>query len=154
MFIWTTKIDRRKTALALLAAVLCILVLTVVVWSGRSAAASAAVSPKGVRTAEDRIAYLAGWGWESAESETPVEELELPREFGPEYEQYLKLQTEQGFDLTRWAGKRVRRYTLDILNYPGGTQGVQAHLLVCRSRVIGGEVLGPDFLHGLARPGA
>ena len=105
-----------------------------------------------MRTAEDRIAYLAGWGWEAVESDTPVEELELPREFGPEYDQYLQLQLDQGFDLTRCAGKRIRRYTFDICNDPGGAEGVQAHLLIRRNQVEGGEILGPDFLRGLERP--
>ena len=152
LFIWTTKIDRRKIALVLTVAVLGILAVIAVLCGGRIAAASAAVSPKGVRTAEDRIAYLAGWGWEAVESDTPVEELELPRTFGPEYDQYLQLQLDQGFDLTRCAGKRVRRYTFDLRNDPSGAEGVQAHLLIRRNRVVGGEVLGPDFLRGLARP--
>ena len=62
---------------------------------------------------------------------------------------------EQGFDLTQYAGKRVKRYTYEIYNYPSGEAGVQANLLIHKNTVIGGEVLSPrlnGFLHGLAMP--
>ena len=55
----------------------------------------------------------------------------------------------------QYAGKRVKRYTYEIYNYPSGEAGVQANLLVYRNTVFGGEVLSPllnGFLHGLAMP--
>lgn len=45
---------------------------------GRGAAASAAVSPKGVRTNEDRIAYLESYGWSVSSDPIAVEELIIP----------------------------------------------------------------------------
>jgi len=153
VFIWTAKVERRKVKLVLaLAAVICAAAVGAVVLGGHGEAVSSPVSARGVKTAEDRAAYLASWGWLTPAEETTVEELLLPEEFGAEYDQYLALQAEQGFDLTKYAGKRFKRYTYDILNYPGGAQGVQAHLLICRNTVIGGEILGSDFLHGLAMP--
>ena len=71
------------------------------------------------------------------------------------YAQYIDLQRQQGFDLERYAGKRAKRYTYEILNYPSGETGVQANLLLYKTTVIGGEVLSPrldGFLHGLAMP--
>ena len=61
----------------------------------------------------------------------------------------------QGFDLEKYAGKRVKRYTYEVFNYPTGESGVQVNLLVCKNTVVGGEVLSPQldgFLHGLAMP--
>ena len=55
------------------------------------------------------------------------------------YAQYLELQNGQGFNLQKYAGKRVKRYTWTVTNYPGQPEGVQAHLLLCRNTVIGGE---------------
>lgn len=155
MLIWTAKINRKKLTLTLAAAVvLCGALVAASLMAGQGAAATAAErSPKGIKTAEDRTAYLQSWGWVVGEDAVSVEELELPREFGSEYDEYLSLQSSQGFDLTRYAGKRVKRYTYDILNYPSGEQGVQAHLLMFRNTVIGGEVQGEGFLHGLAMPG-
>lgn len=151
MFIWTAKINRKKILLTL-GALLCISVAALSLLAGRGTAAAATVSPKGIKTEEDRVAYLEDWGWSVSPQAVLVEELELPQEFGPEYSQYLELQTGQGFDLGKYAGKRVRRYTYEVLNYPTGETGVVAHLLVCKNRVIGGEVMGGSFLHGLAMP--
>lgn len=108
---------------------------------GRGAAASAAVSPKGVRTNEDRIAYLESYGWSVSSDPIAVEELIIPEQFDETYSQYLELQASQGFDLTDYCGKRVKRYTYEITNYPTGESGIQAGLLVYKSTVIGGDVL-------------
>lgn len=151
MFIWTAKLNKRKIVLTL-AAVICAAAAAATLLGSRGEAVSAAVSPKGIKTEEDRVAYLQEWGWQVSPQATLVEELELPEEFGPEYTQYIELQTGQGFDLTKYAGKRVRRYTYEVLNYPTGESGVMAHLLICKNRVVGGEVLGGAFLHGLAMP--
>lgn len=153
MFIWTAKVNRRKLYLVLAAAVIvCGAVLAALVVGGRGAQVSAAVSPKGIRTEEDRTAYLGAWGWQVSPEAVTVEELELPAEFGPEYTEYLALQSGQGFDLEKYAGKRVKRYTYAVLNYPMGEADVQAHLLLFRNTVVGGEVLGAQFLHGLEMP--
>lgn len=150
MFLCTIKLNRKRIAAVLAAA---IIVATAVAAIGTwQAQAAAVISPKGIKTAEDRAAYLRDWGWEIPDSAASVEELELPKQLGEEYSEYLKLQRDQGFDLTRQAGKRVRRYTYDILNYPGGKQGVTAHLLIYKNAVVGGEIAGNDFLHGLKMP--
>ena len=151
MFIWTAKISKRKIVLSL-AAVLCAAAAAVTLLGDRGAAASASVSPKGIKTEEDRVSYLQEWGWQVSPQAVLVEELELPKEFGPEYSQYLELQTGQGFDLSKYAGKRVRRYTYEVSNYPNGETGVVAHPLTYKNTVIGGEVLVGSFLHGLAMP--
>ena len=151
VFIWTAKINKKRIVLTL-AAVVCAAAAAVTLVNSRGAEASAAVSPKGVKTEEDRVAYLQEWGWQVSPQAVLVEELELPKEFGPEYNQYLELQTGQGFDLAKYAGKRVRRYTYEVLNYPTGETDVIAHLLICKNRVIGGEIVGSSFLHGLAVP--
>jgi len=152
VLIWTAKVNRRKIGLVLGAAlVLCAAAAAVLLLRGSGAQTTAAVSPKGVKTAEDRVSYLTQWGWLVGQDADSVEELALPEEFGAEYTDYLALQTGQGFDLTKYAGKRVKRYSYRLLNYPGGAEA-QAHLLLYKNTVIGGEVVGSDFLHGLAVP--
>lgn len=151
MFIWTAKLNKKKLVLTLTAALL-VSAVAFTLLGGRGTAASATVSPKGVKTEEDRVSYLQEWGWQVSPQAALVEELALPEEFGEEYGKYLELQTGQGFDLTRYAGKRIRRYTYEVLNYPTGESGVVAHLLICKNTVIGGEILGGSFLHGLSMP--
>ena len=157
MFIITAKVRKgRIAAVAAAAAVVCgVLVAAAGLLGGRGAAASAAVSPKGVRTNEDRIAYLESYGWSVSSDPIAVEELIIPEQFDETYSQYLELQASQGFDLTDYCGKRVKRYTYEITNYPTGESGIQAGLLVYKSTVIGGDVLSAQlggFIHGLEMP--
>ena len=148
MMIRAIKLPRRR--LAAMGGVLvfvCALVLAVTAMGGGpTAAAGETISPKGIRTNEDRLAYLEAHGW-----------LLIPKEMGSEYDDYLALQSSQGFDLAKYAGKTVKRYTYQILNYPTGEQGVQASLLMYKNTVVAADVLSPalnGFMHGLARPDA
>jgi len=157
VFIFTAKIRKgRIAAVALAAAVVCGVLLTgSVLAEGRDAAASAAVSPKGVKTNEDRIAYLSSYGWMVSDQPVSVEELIIPEEFDDTYSQYLELQASQGFDLTEYAGKRVKRYTYQVNNYPTGESNIQTGLLIYKNTVIGGDVLSAQlggFIHGLEMP--
>lgn len=159
MLIVTAKIPRRKLALwALAAAALCCCALLVNVDALRTVPGletAAVINPKNVKTNADRIAYLGEHGWQVKEEPLATQELIIPKEFDESYIDYLTLQSEQGFDLETYAGKRVKRYTYEITNYPTGEQGVQANLLICKNTVVGGEVLSPQldgFLHGLTMP--
>lgn len=158
MFIWTAKLHRGRLIAGTVGvvAVMCG-VLVAAGLLGKASTASAQVSPKGVRTAEDRLEYLAAYGWQVKEEPLAVEELLIPKELGPEYTDYLALQSQQGFDLSKYAGKAVRRYTYEITNYPTGEAGVQVSLLLYRDTVVGGDVLSPalnGFIHGLEMPSA
>lgn len=157
MMIRAFKLPRRRLAAAGGALVfVCALVLAVTaLGGGPSAAAGSTVSPKGIRTNEDRLAYLEAHGWLAAQEPLAVEELLIPKEMGSEYDDYLALQQSQGFDLAKYAGKTVKRYTYQILNYPTGEQGVQASLLMYKNTVVAADVLSPalnGFMHGLSRP--
>ncbi len=158
MFIVTAKL--RPGRILLGAAAIVLVIGAVVTMSGladtRGAqAASAPASPKGVKTNEDRVAYLESYGWTVTPDAIAVEELLIPEEFDNTYDEYLALQSEQGFDLTQYTGKRVKRYAYEITNYPTGETGVQAGLLIYKNTVIGGEVLSSQlngFIHGLKMP--
>ena len=156
MLIMTAKLPRRKLAIgAAAAALLCCaaLALNLTPAGYQAAAASAALpSSKGIRTNADRVTYLNGCGWQVTEEPLAVEEIRIPEEMDESYRCYLALQTAQGFDLEQYAGRRIRRYTYEITNYPTGESGVQANLMLYRTTVVGGEILSPrmdGFVHGL-----
>lgn len=158
MFIFTARVHRRRiAAVAAAAAVVCgVLVAAVSLLNLRGTAVSTAASPKGIKSEEDRVAYLESYGWTVSGEPVSVEELLIPEEFDETYTQYLELQIAQGFDLSEYRGKRVKRYTYEITNYPTGESGIQAGLLIYRNTVIGGDVLAPElggFIHGLEMPG-
>lgn len=157
MLIVTAKMPKRKMSLAVAAAALlcCCAIALNFGHAVQEASASALPSPKGVKTNQDRIDYLSAYGWQVAEEPVATQELLIPEEMDDSYAEYLALQSGQGFDLEKHAGKRVKRYTYEVLNYPTGEAGVQANLLIRKNTVVGGEVLSPQldgFLHGLAMP--
>lgn len=155
MFIFTARIHKRRLAAAAAALLLlCGAALAVGgLDGGRSVDAAAPASSSGkVKTNEQRVAYLEALGWQVGAEPLAVEELLVPEEFDETYTDYLALQNAQGFDLTALRGRRIKRYTYEVLNYPTGVNGVQASLLVYKDRVVGGEVLGDNLLHGLEMP--
>lgn len=157
MFIITARVRKGPIlAVAAAAAVVCGILLAAAGLGEQDTAVSGVVSPTGIKTNEDRVAYLESYGWQVSQEPTAVEELLIPETFDESYTQYLDLQTAQGFDLTDYQGKRVKRYTYAINNYPTGETGIQAGLLIYKNTVIGGDVLSPQlggFIHGLTMPG-
>ena len=158
MLIVTAKMPKRKLTLGVAAAALlccCAIALNFGHALSREVSAPASPNPKGVRSNQDRIDYLSAYGWQVSEEPIATQELLIPEEMDASYDEYLALQAQQGFDLKKYAGKRVKRYTYEVLNYPTGEKGVQANLLIRKNTVVGGEVLSPQldgFLHGLAMP--
>lgn len=160
MFIITTKVRRRR-----LTAGLFLFLLTLGLFGAgldlsqdiraASAPLPARPSPTGIRTNQDRIAYLEGYGWITGAEPAAVEEIQLPETFGTDYRDYLNLQSEQGFDLQAYGGKTVKRYTYQIKNYPGLQENIWASILVYKKTVIGGEVFcneGDGFTQSLVYP--
>ena len=155
MIIVTARVPKRRllaggiTALCCCAVVAAALLATL---GGRAVTASAEV--KHIRTNDDRLAYLGGLGWQVSPQPIATEELLIPEEFDDSYAGYLKLQEDQGFDLGRYRGKRVKRYTYQLTNYPAQAEPVQISLLIYRDKVIGGQIQSSSgsFLHGLALP--
>ena len=158
MFIFTARLNRKRLALAAAALILlCGAALTAGTTDADTGANAAAASTASVRvkTNEDRVAYLERCGWQVRPEPISVEELLIPEVFDESYEEYLALQQSQGFDLTGLCGKRVKRCTYEIVNYPTGESGVQVSILIYKNKVVGGEVLSPQlngFLHGLELP--
>lgn len=108
----------------------------------KSVTASAETS--GLHSNEERISYLNELGWQVSNSPATVEELLIPEQFDESYAEYLALQNQQGFDLTKYAGRRIKRYTYEITNYPEGEVCVQAALLIYKGKVIGGQLQAAD----------
>lgn len=161
MFIVTARLPKKRLLAAGAAALCCCAAVLAGVFCAHglnavSASSSVSAEVKGLKSNEDRVAYLESLGWEVEAEPIAVEELLIPETFDESYDDYLALQSSQGFDLSAYCGKRVKRYTFAITNYPGGETGVQVALLIYKNRLIGGEVLSavPDgFIHGLAMPG-
>ncbi len=156
MYIKAIKLERRKVVLfaAVVAAVTAVaaFVVTSSIGSDGSIQTSGKVSSSvSGETAEQRTEFLKSFGWEVAEDPTEITEVLIPTEFDKTYEQYNVLQKKQGFDLSKYMGKRVKMWTYAVTNYPGDVSGVHATLLICDGMIIGGDVSSDEqngFTHG------
>ncbi len=158
MFIFTARVTRKRLIAGLAVLILlCGAAITVSSLDSNPSidAGATAAAPDKVKTNEDRVAYLEHFGWKVVPEPMAIEELLIPEEFDETYAEYLALQESQGFDLSSYCGKRVKRCTYEITNYPTGEGGVQASLLIYKNQVVGGEVLSArldGFIHGLTMP--
>ena len=154
MLILTAKLNKKRLlALVILAAVaLAALILSLSDRPEASAAlGSGQASAKGIKTNEDRLAYVQSLGYAVEEQPSRSQEVMIPSEFDQVYQEYNGLQKECGFDLEKYRGKQVMLYTYTVQNYPDEPE-VMLDLLVYRNRVIGGAVYSAalaGFMHGL-----
>lgn len=105
------------------------------------------------KTGEQRIAFLASFGWEVQPEETEILEVLVPKEFDDVLENYNAIQKNQGCDLKKYAGKRCKRYSYAITNYPGQTENVRANILTYKDKIIGGDICSLElegFMYGFA----
>lgn len=100
---------------------------------------------------EQREAFLTSYGWEIDPAGSYVVEVSIPASFDSVFEAYNEIQLSQGYDLWNYAGKRVKRYSYLVSNYPEGNGDIRANLLVYNGKIIGGDVSSMEkggFSHG------
>ena len=140
---WTSR--SATVLILLLAALLAVLVL---VCSGRGILSA----HYNVMTTAGRIAYLAALGWEADPKTEQAQEVVIPRVFSGVFADYNKLQRQQGFDLSTYAGMDCTTYTYRIMNYPGTGDTVLAQLYIYKNRVVAGDIHSTaldGFMHGI-----
>ncbi len=111
------------------------------------------VTYNGISTAEERIAFLAGFGIEASADSESSEEFTLPGEFDRVLLGYNEIQKSQGLDLSKYGKKKITRYTYEVKNCKESDGIVYANLLVYRDRVIGCDYSTADpagFVHALS----
>ena len=137
MMVMTAKVDMKKIALILAAAVGLILVLILLLGGGNRDTATAAPTVSGN---DSRVSFLKGFGWEVAASPVESGQVRIPEQMSQVFERYNALQKSQGYDLSQYAGKNVMRYVYKVTNFPGATEPVYATVLVYKDQIIGGDV--------------
>lgn len=102
-----------------------------------------------------RIAYINSFGWQVSEEACEIVEVAIPQEFNDVYDKYNNIQKEQGFDLSKFKGKRVKRYSYEITNYPNEPDNIRVNMLIYNNQVIAGDVCSlklNGFMHGFKKP--
>ena len=144
MFVVSVRKSAIKTGVLGLLLVVC--AMLGVYAAGRSVSASVESAKGGfdykAADASGRLRFLSQFGWEVEQDPIEVREVIIPAEFDAAYEQYNKLQKEHGLDLSKYCGKRAKRWTYKVKNYPGyeGSDLVQASVFVLDGVVIGGDI--------------
>jgi hypothetical protein len=93
-----------------------------------------------IKNDTDRITFLKQFGWEVDLEPIECQEIIIPSVFNKVYEQYNAIQKAQGLDLSKYVGKRAKRWTYRIKNYPNSTDEVRANVVVYNNSVICGDV--------------
>ena len=136
MMVMTAKVDLKKILLALAAVAVLILALIALLGGGEAEETSAPA----ISNNDARVKFLTDLGWDVTTSPVESSQVRIPEEGTEVFNRYNNLQKSQGYDLSKFAGKRVMRYVYKINNYPGATEQVYATLLIYKNAVIGGDV--------------
>ena len=158
MFVYTFRSSKLKWILLI---ALCALVVGVFWYFGssRPASRSGAVVLRAGNAAE-RLAVISQFGWDVAEDPVTVTEILIPYESDEVFDKYNEIQKQQGLDLSLYAGRRVKKWTYAVRNYPGyegRADVIELNMLICDGLVIGGDVCSTElggFMHGFDFPAA
>lgn len=149
MFVKSFKV--KKSSFAILVISACIIVVAVII------AVVAGKQNKVVytlKTEKARQEFFKEMGWEVSAEYDECKVVIIPEKFNDVYENYNKLQKEQGFDLEKFKGKTVEIYTYRVKNYPDHEENIVANLMVYEGELIGGDVSCVEidgFMQGLKK---
>ena len=95
-----------------------------------------------------RIEYLLSLGYNVKNTEAVTTKEKLPKIFDAVTEKYNNLQRVQGFDLKKYAGKKLEGYTYEVSSLPDGTKlgdsTYLATLIVYKNKVVGADLCCPE----------
>ena len=138
MMVMTAKVDFKKIMVSL--AAVAALVLALILFLGNGSDSAAQTSAPTASSNDGRVKFLTDFGWDVTTSPAESGQVQIPEESSEVFDRYNTLQKSQGYDLSKFAGKKVMRYVYKINNYPGSTEPVYATLLVYKNEVIGGDI--------------
>ena len=141
MFIYSVRASTVKF-LGFVLLTLSVLVGILIFGGGETALASANVSEvdySGIKTREDRISFIERFGVRvDAESEEE-NSFAMPDNFDRVILGYNELQKKQGLNLSKYAKKRVSRYSYKVTNYAEEGE-VYVNLFVYRSKIVACDI--------------
>ena len=119
------------------------LLVGIVIW-GRSEAVAVSVvgevNLSGVKTNEQRVEFLEGFGLIVDKEPTEQKSFRLPTNFDRVTNSYNEIQKSQGLDISKYKGKKLTVYSYKVNNFKEGDAEAYAHLFVYRSRIVACDV--------------
>ena len=141
MFIYSIRASTLKFFACIL---LTVTVLAVLLALGTAETVYASADGKeinygGMKTNEDRVAFIEGFGLKVKPEPITEESFTMPEDFDRVILGYNQIQKTQGLDLTKYSRKRVTHYAYEVTNYDHGGP-VYVNLLVYRNRIIAADI--------------
>ncbi len=158
MFVYSVKTSKAKIGALLLAIGAVVIAVAMTLTGGKTPAANEGTVNVKAENSAERTAFISQYGWKVSTDPVEVSEVIIPEYFDAGYREYASMNKAAGFDLEPYKGMRAKRWTYDVLNYPGfeNINGVvQVNLLVFEGRVIGGDVCSLEsggFMHSFEMP--
>ena len=90
----------------------------------------------GMKTNEDRVEFIESFGIKVSPEPKEEKSFTMPEDFDRVILGYNELQKKQGLDISKYAKKKVVRYTYEVTNYSDEGVAVTVNLLIYRSKVI------------------
>lgn len=137
MFVVSLKTSRRRLFSLVLCAAVAVAMLIALVCFPASRAMVTMTAPG--ESDEACAVYLKTLGYTAALPADEVREIRLPEQFDDALAAYNTLQRTVGFDLSDYAGQRVKLRTFTLDDHSSG-HGAQAHLYVYDEVIIGGDI--------------
>ena len=138
MMVVTAKVNMKKVLL-ILSSIAAVILALILLLDDSAPTATPTAAPQ-LSGNDARIKFLEDFGWDVTTSPKESGQVKIPQETTEVFDRYNALQKAQGYDLSKYAGKKVMRYVYQINNYPGATSAVYATLLVYKDAVIGGDI--------------
>lgn len=85
-------------------------------------------------------AYLKKYGWQTDQDKITFSQIVIPCKFNKIYNEYNKVQKEQGFDLENYKGSSAVLITCPVVNY-AGIENVSAQLIISEDHIIGANLI-------------
>ena len=136
MNIYTFKLTKKHIVAAILV-VAALVALLILLLPGKQVETTGVTVT--IKEPADCAEYLRQLGYETDSAAAETRTVQIPKTFDAVYETYNQMQKDCGFDLQKYAGKRVELSTFHVTNWPTGEE-VLADVLVYKKKVIGGAI--------------
>jgi len=145
----------RASSLKFFAVLVLTVALLVGVWLTQddvlAASSDGVVDFSGINTEEDRKSFIEGFGIKLSEEKEESESFVMPESFDRVMMGYNEIQKSQGLDLSKYARKKITRYTYKVAEYQGYDGDVVVNLFVFRDRIVGCDISSSDP-NGFVKP--
>ena len=141
MFVYSVRASTVKF-FTVIGLVLVLLVVAVSVGNNNAVYASGSgdIKYSGMKTNEDRVAFIESFGIKVNPEAKEEKSFTMPEDFDRVILGYNELQKKQGLDISKYAKKKVMRYTYEVTNYADEGVSVSVNLLIYRSKVIACDI--------------